>query len=130
MDVCNVALLAIVQRAVTLIGKQVRKTQDGVQWRAQLVAHGGEKLILELACALRFFLCVHKEVLCPLVLGHIVKNDNATLEYAIRAFERSAGNTEETAFGHSRVSEENLHGVNALSPHRPHQRQLVRGILS
>src|SRR5713226_4801986 len=65
MYVSDVALLAIIQRAVTLIGEQVRKTENGVQRRAQLVAHRGEKLILELASALRFFLGVHEELLCP-----------------------------------------------------------------
>jgi len=54
MYVGDVALLAIVQWAVTLIGEQVRKTQHGVQRRAQLVAHGRQKLILELAAALNF----------------------------------------------------------------------------
>src|SRR5260370_8550957 len=54
MYVSDVALLAIIQRAVTLIGEQVRKTQNGVQGRAQLVAHCREELILELAAALNF----------------------------------------------------------------------------
>src|SRR5260370_2888753 len=54
MYVRDVALLAIIQRGVTLMGEQVRKTQNGVQRRAQFVAHRGEKLILELAAALNF----------------------------------------------------------------------------
>ncbi len=54
MYVVDVAPLAIIQRAVTLIGQQVGKTQNGVERGAQLVAHGGEKLILELAAALNF----------------------------------------------------------------------------
>src|SRR6266852_340288 len=74
MDVCDVALLAIVQRAVTLVGEQVGKTQNGVQRRAQFVAHGGEKLILELACALRIFLCAHKELFRPFALGNVAQN--------------------------------------------------------
>src|SRR6267143_6472683 len=54
MYVSDVALLAIIQRAVTLIGEQVRKAQNGVQRRAELVAHCREKLILELTAALNF----------------------------------------------------------------------------
>src|SRR2546429_1984103 len=50
----DVALLTIVQWAVTLVGEQVRKTENGIQRRAQLVAHGRQKLILELAAALNF----------------------------------------------------------------------------
>src|SRR6267143_4327542 len=71
-----------------------------------------------------------KCLLNSLALGHIVENDNAALKRAIRAFERSAVDTEQTALGHLRVSDENLYGVNTLTPHRPYQRQLVRGILS
>src|SRR5260370_41709744 len=74
MYVGDVALLAIVQRAVTLIGEQVRKTQNSVQRRAQFVAPGGEKLILELACALRVFLCAHKELFRPLALGNVAQD--------------------------------------------------------
>src|SRR5712692_9467142 len=40
MYVVDVSLLAIVQRAVTLIGKQVGKAQNRVERSAQLVAHG------------------------------------------------------------------------------------------
>src|SRR5260370_36413209 len=54
MDVGDVALLTIVQWAVTLVGQQVRKTENGVQRRAELVAHCREKLILELTAALNF----------------------------------------------------------------------------
>src|ERR1700730_4107874 len=52
----EVALLAIVQRAVTLIGEQVGKAQNGIQRRVQLVVLRGENLILELAAALNFLL--------------------------------------------------------------------------
>src|SRR6267143_1537990 len=50
----DVALLTIVQWAVTLVGEQVRKTENGIQRRAQLVAHRGEELIFEFTAALNF----------------------------------------------------------------------------
>ena len=62
VDVADVAWLAIIHWAVAFVGEQVGETQNGVQWRAQFVAHRGEKLILELAGTFRFFLCVHKEL--------------------------------------------------------------------
>ena len=71
MYVADVALLAIIQRAVTLIGEQVRKTQNGVQRCAQFVAHRGKELILELTCALGLFLCVPEELLRPFALGDV-----------------------------------------------------------
>src|SRR6266403_3862883 len=74
MYVSDVALLAIVQRSVAFTGEQVRKTQNGVQRSAQLVAHRGEKLILELTGAFRFFLCVHKELFRPLLLGDVSRD--------------------------------------------------------
>src|SRR4029077_13253673 len=66
----------------------------------------------------------------PLALCQVVKNDNAALKCAIRTFERSAVNTQQSAIGHPWVTDEKLHGVNILTPHRSHQRQLVGGILS
>src|SRR5712692_4244017 len=74
MDVVDVTLLAIVQRAVALIGKQVGKAQDSVERGAQFMAHRGEKLILELTCALCFFLRVHHELFCPLTVGDVAQD--------------------------------------------------------
>src|ERR1700731_3194659 len=54
MYVSDVALLAIVQRAVAFIGEEVGETQDGIERRAQFVTHGGEELILEPTTALNF----------------------------------------------------------------------------
>ena len=74
MYVVDVAPLAVVHRAVTLIGKQVGKTKNGVQRRAQFVAHGGEELILELTCAFRFLLCVYDELVRALVFGAVTRD--------------------------------------------------------
>ena len=71
-----------------------------------------------------------KRFLRPFPLGDVVKNNNTALKCAIRAFERSAANTEQAAFGHVWVADKDLYGVNTLTLHRPHQRQLVGGILS
>src|SRR5229473_2513754 len=66
-----------------------------------------------------------KRFLSSLALGHIVENDNAALNCPICTFERSAGNTEQAAFGHLRVADEELYGVNTLTPHGPHQGQFI-----
>src|SRR5260370_31611075 len=74
MYVSDVALLAIIQRAVTLIREQVGKTKNRVQRRAQFVAHRGEELILELTAAFRFFFCVQHELFRPFAFGDIAQD--------------------------------------------------------
>src|SRR6266851_7450416 len=71
-----------------------------------------------------------KRFIRPLALCHVVINDNAALKRAIRTFERSAVNTQQSAFGHLWVTDEKLYSVNILASHRSHQRQLVGRILS
>ena len=45
----DIAPLAFVQWAVAFVGEQIGKPQNSIERRSQLVAHRGEKLILELA---------------------------------------------------------------------------------
>src|SRR5216683_5535985 len=59
-----------------------------------------------------------KRFLRPLALCHVVKNNNTALKCAIRTFERSAVNTQQSAFGHLWVTDEKLYSVNILAPYR------------
>src|ERR1700687_73555 len=56
VNVLDVAALAIVEPDVSFVGEQIGKTEDRVERGAQLVTHGGKKLVLEPAAALGLFL--------------------------------------------------------------------------
>ena len=46
-NVADEPVLLLIERAFQLLGKQLRETDDGVQRRAQFVAHAGQEFILE-----------------------------------------------------------------------------------
>ena len=46
-DDADIALLFFIQDAWNLSGEQLGETQNGADWRAQLVAHIGQKLIFD-----------------------------------------------------------------------------------
>src|SRR5690242_15121314 len=95
MDVVDVTGLALIHLAIAFVCEQFGEAQDGVERRAQLVAHRGEKLILELTGALRFIFCTHEGFLRTLLQRDIAKNDDPAPKSSILISERSAGNTEQ-----------------------------------
>src|ERR1700730_8959901 len=123
MDVSDVALLAIVQWTVTLIGEEVGKSQNSVQRRAQLVAHGGEKLILELACAHRCFFSYDEGFLSVLLHRDVVENDYATPQGAILTAQRSAGDTDQHAVRIFWMAHKDLYRINPFDSDRSCQRR-------
>src|SRR6266446_4140536 len=94
MYVGDVASLAIVERAVTLVSQKVGKAQNRVERSAQLVAHRGKELILKLTGAFRVFLRPDEGFLSALLQSDIVEYDNASLQGSVLTSERSARNTE------------------------------------
>src|SRR5713226_9248270 len=85
--VADVAALALIQRAVALVGEQFGEPQDGVERRAQFMTHRREELILELANAFGFFLRPLEDFFRPLALGDVPRSriDQSLLKKGRRA---------------------------------------------
>ena len=66
--------------------QQLRKSQHGVQWRAQLMAHAGQKAALGLALAQRHLAFVARLLRCALV-GHVPVHADASARAVFRVDE-------------------------------------------
>src|SRR5260370_7398190 len=71
LNVVDIALLTVVERAVVLLGQEIGETDDGVQRRPQFVAHGRKELFLKFVGPLRFFLGKDKRLLCLLTVSDV-----------------------------------------------------------
>lgn len=76
-DVADVTLLAFVQLAVALVGKEIGKAHDRVQRGTQLMTHGGQKSIFEFVGALGFLFGMYKGFFHSVALANLVGNNNA-----------------------------------------------------
>src|SRR5712691_3949015 len=92
----DIAFLTVVERAVLLLGKKVRKTYDGVQRSSQLVTHGGKELILEFVRTLRLFFGANEGFPRLLKFRYVFRDAHEESRPAVRIEERYFPGMEDT----------------------------------
>src|ERR1700740_2212140 len=76
-DVVHVPLLPLIQLTAAFVGQKVGKTQDGIQWSSQFMAHCRKESIFELAGSLCVFLCAYQFCFRSSALPYFVGDNDA-----------------------------------------------------